>query len=156
MTCIDKHMIRLVSVLLALWLLPVSSALGQTYRVTEMNTEQLRALDRNRTVVLLPGGILEEHGPYLPSFSDGYANERFTEELAEAISDRPGWNALVFPQIPLGSGGANEIGRKYVCLRLAGDGNRSKELGLYNFLGYDITHAWPTSARDRRATNATS
>ncbi len=114
MTCIDKHMIRLVSMLLALWLLPVSSALGQTYRVTEMNTEQLRALDRNRTVVLLPGGILEEHGPYLPSFSDGYANERFTEELADAISDRPGWNALVFPQIPLGSGGANEIGRKYV------------------------------------------
>ena len=41
-------------------------------------------------------------------------------------------------------------------LCLAGDGNRSKELGLYNFLGYDITHAWPTSARDRRATNATS
>ena len=47
MTCIDKHMIRLVSVLLALWLLPVSSALGQTYRVAEMNTEQLKALDRN-------------------------------------------------------------------------------------------------------------
>ena len=41
-------------------------------------------------------------------------------------------------------------------LCLAGDGNRSKELGLYNFLGYDITHAWSTSARDRRATNATS
>ena len=45
---------------------------------------------------------------------------------------------------------------KRLGLRLAGDGNRSKELGLYNFLGYDITHAWPTSARDRRATNATS
>ena len=44
--------------------------------------------------------------------------------------------------------------QKRLCL--AGDGNRSKELGLYNFLGYDITHAWPTSARDRRATNATS
>ena len=44
--------------------------------------------------------------------------------------------------------------KKSLCL--AGDGNRSKELGLYNFLGYDITHAWPTSARDRRATNATS
>ena len=45
MTCIDKYMIRLVSVLLARWLLPVSSALGQTYRVTEMNTEQLKALE---------------------------------------------------------------------------------------------------------------
>ena len=41
-------------------------------------------------------------------------------------------------------------------IRLAGDGNRSKKLYLYNFRGYDITHAWPTSARDRRATNAPS
>ena len=41
-------------------------------------------------------------------------------------------------------------------LRLAGDGNRSKELGLYNFREYDITHACPASIRDRRATNATS
>ena len=52
-----------------------------------------------------------------------------------------------------------DIGRVtyiWIGLCLAGDGNRSKELGWYNFLGYDITHAWPTSARDRRATNATS
>ncbi|MCL5745736.1 MAG: creatininase family protein, partial [Acidobacteria bacterium] len=34
-------------------------------------------------------------------------------ELAEAIVARPGWKVLVFPAIPLGSGGANEIGRKY-------------------------------------------
>ena len=45
---------------------------------------------------------------------------------------------------------------KKVCLCLAGDGNRSKKLDLYNVRGYDITHAWPTSARDRRATNAMS
>ena len=46
------------------------------------------------------------------------------------------------------------VGYKSLCL--AGDGNRSKKLDLYNVRGYDITHAWPTSARDRRATNATS
>ena len=51
---------------------------------------------------------------------------------------------------------AIETWRRHFRLCLAGDGNRSKELGLYNFLGYDITHAWSTSARDRRATNATS
>ena len=37
-----------------------------------MNTEQIKALDREKTVVLLPVGILEEHRPYLPSFSDDY------------------------------------------------------------------------------------
>lgn len=41
-------------------------------------------------------------------------NERLARELADAIVTRPGWAALVFPTIPLGIGGANEIGRKYV------------------------------------------
>jgi len=88
-------------------------AFGQVYHVQEMNTEQIRALDRQRTVVVLPGGILEQHGPYLPSFTDGYRNERLTQDLADAIVARPGWSVLAFPLIPLGVGGANEIGRKY-------------------------------------------
>ncbi len=93
--------------------LHVASASAQVYRVAEMNTEQIRALDRGKTVVLLPGGILEQHGPYLPSFSDGYVSERVTQAIAEAIVARPGWKALVFPLIPLGTGAANEIGGKY-------------------------------------------
>ena len=89
------------------------SAFAQIYRVAEMATEEIRALDRAKTVVLLPGGILEQHGPYLPSFADGYVSERVTETVAEAIVARPGWKALVFPMIPLGVGAANEIGGKY-------------------------------------------
>ncbi len=101
---------------LLLWLLIVilpAQTYAQVYQLAELNTEQIRALDHERTVVLLPGGILEEHGPYLPSFADGYYNEYLTDELAKAIADRPGWAAVVFPTIPLGSGGANEIGHKY-------------------------------------------
>ena len=74
---------------------------------------QQSALDRRTTVVLIPGGILEEHGPYLPSYTDGYGNERLTVELAAAIAGRPGWAAVVFPPIPLGSAGANAIGAKH-------------------------------------------
>ena len=87
---------------------------AQTYRVAQMNAEQIRALDKRKTVVILTGGILEQHGPHLPSYSDGYVNEWRAERLAEAITERPGWAALMFPTIPLGSGGANEIGGKYV------------------------------------------
>jgi creatinine amidohydrolase/Fe(II)-dependent formamide hydrolase-like protein len=79
-------------------------------RLAELNTEQIRALDRDRTIVLIPGGILEQHGPFLPSFTDGYRNEQTTEELARAVIARPGWTALVVPTIPLGAGGANELG----------------------------------------------
>jgi creatinine amidohydrolase/Fe(II)-dependent formamide hydrolase-like protein len=100
--------------LLALALvLAAAAADAAVLKVAELNTEQIRALDRAKTAVILPGGILEEHGPYLPSYSDGYMNERVAHDLAEAIGARPGWTALVFPVIPLGSGGANEIGAHY-------------------------------------------
>jgi len=33
---------------------------GSIYHVERMNAVQIRELDRNRTAVLLPGGILEE------------------------------------------------------------------------------------------------
>jgi len=86
---------------------------AQIHYVQDMSTIEIEALDRERTIVLLPGGILEEHGPYLPSFSDGYMNEALTLEIANSIIKRPNWNVLIFPIIPLGTGGANEIGRKY-------------------------------------------
>lgn len=100
----------LVTFMVLLFSLSVSA---QIYRVAEMNAEQIRKLNREKTVVLLPGGILEEHGSYLPSFTDGYWNERVTEELAKAISVKPGWSVVVFPTIPLGNSGANDIGGKY-------------------------------------------
>jgi creatinine amidohydrolase/Fe(II)-dependent formamide hydrolase-like protein len=87
---------------------------AQILRIGEMNTQQIHALDLARTVILIPGGILEEHGPYLPSYADGYADDAYTRELAKAIVARPGWTVLVFPQIPLGNDPASTIGRKTV------------------------------------------
>jgi creatinine amidohydrolase/Fe(II)-dependent formamide hydrolase-like protein len=106
-----SHLTRLLFIGLTAFLSP---AFGQIYHVQEMNTEQIKAIDREKTVVLLPEGILEEHGPYLPSFTDGYTAERRTVDLANAIVERPGWKVLIFPLIPLGSDGANIIGQKYV------------------------------------------
>ena len=65
------------------------------------------------TAVILPGGILEEHGPYLPSYSDGFVNERLADSLAGAIVARQGWKAVVFPPIPLGNSAANDIGGRF-------------------------------------------
>lgn len=95
-------------------LLWCSAASAQIYRVGQMDSEQIRVLDKQKTVVILTGGILEQHGPHLPSFTDGYSNEWLTQRLAEAIVERPGWAVLVFPIIPLGHAGGNEIGGKYV------------------------------------------
>lgn len=77
-----SYLIRLFFIGLTMF---VSPAFAQIYHVKDMNTEQIKALDREKTVVLLPVGILEEHGPYLPSFSDGYITERRTENLATPL-----------------------------------------------------------------------
>src|SRR6202047_408480 len=87
---------------------------AQVLRIAEMNTRQIQALNLQKTVVLIPGGILEEHGPYLPSYTDGYAIAAYTQELAKAIVARPGWTVVLFPQIPLGNDPANTIGGKPV------------------------------------------
>lgn len=99
--------------LLAAATLAAPSLTAQVLDLRELNTEQIRALDRARTVVVIPGGILEEHGPYLPSYIDGYGAERQARDLAEAVAGRPGWTALLYPPIPLGQGGANVIGGKH-------------------------------------------
>ena len=96
--------------LVLLLALPASA---QILRLSDLNAEQIRALDRAKTVVLMPGGVIEQHGPYLPVFTDGYMNEWWTARVAEAIVARPGWTAVVFPMLPLGDGGANEIGGKF-------------------------------------------
>ncbi len=80
-----------------------------------MNTEQISSLDKRKTVVILTGGVLEQHGPHLPSFTDGYSNEWLAQKLAEAIVlQRPGWSVLMFPTIPLGHEGGNEIGAQFI------------------------------------------
>ena len=89
------------------------AAYCQVFQLAELNTSQIRTLDRAKTVVLIPGGILEEHGPYLPSFTDGYVDAAVTQEVARAIVARPGWIVVVFPAVPLGVGGANGIGAKW-------------------------------------------
>ncbi len=96
--------------LLALLALP---ATAQTLRVADLNTTQIAALDRERTVILLPSAVLEEHGPYLPAYADGYISEWLANAVADSLAAH-GWTVLLFPTIPLGDGGANEIGGRFV------------------------------------------
>jgi creatinine amidohydrolase len=105
-----QYIRALIVLLVTLLTIGHSPVRAQVLQLADLNTEQIRALDKEKTVVLIPGGILGQHGPYLPSYTDGYRNEWAAGELSRAIAARPGWTALVFPTIPLGVGGANEIG----------------------------------------------
>ncbi len=86
---------------------------ANVFDVRELNTQQLDTINKDKAVVLLVGGILEEHGPHLPSFTDGYWNERFADTLATIIASKTDRVVLKFPIIPLGNSGANDIGRRY-------------------------------------------
>ncbi len=84
------------------FVLAANAADAEVLQLVELNTRQIAALDRNTTVVIIPGGILEEHGPYLPSFSDGYLNIDESRRLAKDLSERD-WTVVMFPLIPLGA-----------------------------------------------------
>ena len=95
---------------------PAAQQTPSTSRVlneAELTTTQIAALDRAHTLVILEGGILEEHGPYLPSFSDGYQSDFLATKVADVAAARPGWTVLRFPSIPLGAMPANDIGGHY-------------------------------------------
>jgi creatinine amidohydrolase len=63
--------------------------------------EELNALDRDRTIVLLPTGCTEQQGPHLAVDFDTW----FAAELCEAVAERleaRGVTALVLPATPFG------------------------------------------------------
>ncbi|WP_309673352.1 creatininase family protein [Gemmatimonas sp.] len=108
-----------VAMLLASIMLAAFGSAGllsaQVRQVGDLTTREILALDRTKTVVVLQGGMLEEHGPYLPAYTDGILSARLTQEVAAGIArERAGWTVLVFPPIATGASGSNEIGRQYV------------------------------------------
>ena len=101
-----RHVIRSLRslhCLLALCAPSVAVAQG-VVRWIDLTSEQVARLDRAHTVVLLPAGIVEEHGPFLPNGAELMHNERLAHDLATAIVARPGWTVVLAPTIPLGSG----------------------------------------------------
>ena len=76
---------RLFLVAVSLIFCASTSTLAQVLNASELSSRDLQQLDRDRTVVIIPGGIFEQHGPYLPSFTDGYLNEWIARRTAEAI-----------------------------------------------------------------------
>jgi creatinine amidohydrolase len=85
---------------------------GQIHRLAEQNAEQIRILPRDKTVIVIPAGILEEHGPYLPTYTDGFWDHEMAEEIAKGVVRRSGWHVLLFPDIVLGSAGAESLAGK--------------------------------------------
>jgi creatinine amidohydrolase len=84
---------------------------ARIYKLEELRAPQIEAFDRERTLFILPVGMLEVHGPHLPIGTDTigvtYEADRASRRVAQAL---PGWNVVMMPTIPYGQAGANELG----------------------------------------------
>ena len=108
-------MLSRIASLFAILALAAAPLPAQIRNVGNLTTREISALDRAKTVVILQGGMLEEHGPYLPAFTDGILSARLATALAEGLVARmPGWTILVFPPISVGTSGYNEISGRSV------------------------------------------
>ncbi|MBN1427789.1 MAG: creatininase family protein [Anaerolineae bacterium] len=84
----------------------MSSLLTHTrfHRLDHLSLKGLRALDRDHTVVLLPVGMIEEHGDHLPLGTDNFAVDGVTLSAAAWLmeNDRD-LHVLMMPAIPYGT-----------------------------------------------------
>ena len=67
-------------------------------RMAELPWTELAALERERSVALLPVGAIEAHGPHLPLGTDCVIAEAMAAAAAERL-DRRGLTALVLPAL---------------------------------------------------------
>ena len=85
------------------------------YKLAELRWPQIDALDRDRTMFILPLGMLEEHGPHLPIGSDTFGVTFEADGVARRMArSLPQWNVVMMPPLEYGQGGANVIGGQLV------------------------------------------
>jgi creatinine amidohydrolase len=69
------------------------------HELAELTWEEVRDLDRARTVAILPVGAVEAHGPHLPLGTDTLIAAAMARAAAGHLSAR-GWHALLLPAMP--------------------------------------------------------
>lgn len=70
-------------------------------KLAQLTWPEVDALDRARTVVLLPTGSLEQHGPHLPVFTDSL----LVTSVAEAVEANLPGEVLLLPTLWQGASG---------------------------------------------------
>ena len=92
------------------------------YRLEEMSTPALDALDRARTVVVLTVSPLEEHGPHLPVGVDAFAARHFARAVADRlVAQRPSFTVVLAPTLHLGSFTFETVGTVSIRQRVVRD-----------------------------------
>src|SRR5688572_7686805 len=90
---------------------PSDASAPSIYRIEELTWPAIDALDRDRTLFILPVGMLEQHGPHLPVGADTLAVVHEANAVAQNVSRAiPGWSVVLMPEVAYGHSGANNLG----------------------------------------------
>ena len=88
-----------------------SAPRSRIYKLEELTWPQIDALDRQRTLFILPVGMIEQHGPHLPVGADTigvtYEANGASTRVSRALPD---WNVVMMPAVNYGQSGANQLG----------------------------------------------
>jgi creatinine amidohydrolase len=88
---------------------------ARVHKLEELTWPRIDALDREKTLFILPTGMLEQHGPHLPVGADTYGVLSEADQVTTRVSRAlPGWKVVLMPPLHYGEGGANEIAGKLV------------------------------------------
>lgn len=83
------------------------------HELDELTAPQVAALDRERTLFILPVGMLEQHGPHLPIGADTLAVVYEADGAARRVArDLAGWTIVMMPPVNYGQSGANRLGNQ--------------------------------------------
>lgn len=75
------------------------------YAYIDMTYQELRNLDREKTIVFSSISPVETHGPHLPLGTDIYIAETLRDRIIERIGEiHPDYHALILPTLPFGAG----------------------------------------------------
>jgi len=66
----------------------------------DLTTKDFEALDKDRTVAVLPVGAIEQHGPHLPVYVDACINKGMIDRTLELLPDD--LPVVVLPEMPVG------------------------------------------------------
>ncbi|RJP74352.1 MAG: creatininase family protein [Candidatus Abyssobacteria bacterium SURF_17] len=73
-------------------------------KAEEMRYPQMRDLNRDKTLLILPVSSLEVHGHHLPMGMDTFFATLQAEDLAEAFAEaHPDWAVVLYPPLTLGT-----------------------------------------------------
>ena len=112
-----KHAVAALFILCAITALPLRGQQrhSRVRSIDELSWPQIEALDRERTMFILPMGMLEQHGPHLPVGADTLGVMSEAAATATRVSRAmPEWTVVMMPPIHYGESGANEIGGRFV------------------------------------------